>query len=169
MTEAERVANAMNIAGAYGYNGLLGILLSADEDYNKLTNSINNCAGAAERMAQIKLDNLQGDITLAQSAADALKISIGEQFLPMMRLVYQEGTELLGQMDNWVQANPGLVKAGSAFVSIMGSAAVSVTGVSAAVRILQALNVAALFTGPTGAILGFVCCPGGWRCWFCGP
>ena len=154
MTEAERVSNAMNIAGAYGYNGLLGILLSADEDYNKLTNSINNCAGAAERMAQIKLDNLQGDITLAQSAADALKISVGEQFLPMMRLVYQEGTELLGQMDNWVQANPGLVKAGAAFVSIMGSAAVSVTGVSAAVRILQALNVAALFTGPTGAILG---------------
>lgn len=154
MTEAERVSNAMNIAGAYGYNGLLGILLSADEDYNKLTNSINNCTGAAERMAQIKLDNLQGDITLAQSAADALKISVGEQFLPMMRLVYQEGTELLGQMDNWVQANPGLVKAGTAFVSIMGSAAVSVTGVSAAVRILQALNVAALFTGPTGAILG---------------
>ena len=110
MTEAERVANAMNIAGAYGYNGLLGILLSADEDYNKLTNSINNCAGAAERMAQIKLDNLQGDITLAQSAADALKISVGEQFLPMMRLVYQEGTELLGQMDNWVQANPGWLK-----------------------------------------------------------
>ena len=154
MTEAERVSNAMNIAGAYGYNGLLGILLSADEDYNKLTDSINNCSGAAERMAQIKLDNLQGDITLAQSAADALKISVGEQFLPMMRLVYQEGTELLGQMDNWVQANPGLVKAGAAFVSIMGSAAVSVTGVSAAVRILQALNVAALFTGPTGAILG---------------
>ncbi|MCX4266106.1 MAG: phage tail tape measure protein, partial [Firmicutes bacterium] len=98
MTEAERVANAQNIAGAYGYNGLLGILLAADTDYNKLTESINNCSGAAERMAEIRLDNLQGDITLAQSAAEALQISVGEQFLPIMRKVYQTGGSLLNQM-----------------------------------------------------------------------
>lgn len=63
MTEAERVNNAMTLAGQRGYNGLLAILNTTDEDYQKLSNSINNCSGAAQRMAEIKLDNLQGDVT----------------------------------------------------------------------------------------------------------
>lgn len=49
MTEAERVSNAQAIAGQRGYNGLLAILNATDADYASLTNSINNCAGAAER------------------------------------------------------------------------------------------------------------------------
>lgn len=154
MTEAERVANAINIAGKEGYNGLLAILLSSDEDYNKLAESINNCEGAAERMAKIRLDNLQGDITLAESAADALQISLGEQFLPVMRKVYQEGAELLGLTNDFVQDNPSVIKAGGAFIGTLGGLAAGVTGVSAAVRLFQALNVAALFSGPVGPILG---------------
>ena len=153
MTEAERVANAQNIAGAYGYNGLLGILLAADTDYNKLTESINNCSGAAERMAEIRLDNLQGDITLAQSAAEALQISVGEQFLPIMRKVYQTGGSLLNQMDEYVQENPAVIKGATTFIGVLGGAAAGITSVSAAVRIFQALNVAALFSGPAGALL----------------
>ena len=154
MTEAERVANARNIAGAYGYNGLLGILLSADADYNKLTESINNCEGAAERMAAIRLDNLQGDITLAQSAAEALQISLGEQFLPITRKVYQEGGKLLTLLDEYVQVNPAGIKAGTAFIGTLGGLTTGITGVSAAVRIFQAMNVAAIFSGPVGVLLG---------------
>lgn len=153
MTEAERVINARNIAGAYGYNGLLGILLSADKDYKELAESINNCAGAAERMAKIRLDNLPGDITLAKSAAESLQISMGEQFLPTMRRVYQEGAVLLKQLNDFVQSNPGAIKAGVAFIGTLGGLAAGVTGVSAAVRIFQALNVAAIFSGPVAPIL----------------
>ena len=53
MTEAERVSNAMAIAGERGYNGLLAILNSTDEEYQALSDSINNCSGAAQRMAEI--------------------------------------------------------------------------------------------------------------------
>ena len=73
MTEAERVANAQAIAGQRGYNGLLAILNATDADYASLTNSINNCTGAAQRMADVKLDNLNGQLTLMDSAWDALK------------------------------------------------------------------------------------------------
>ena len=41
-----------------------------------------------------------------------------------------------------------------AFTGVMGGAAVAVTGVNAALAAFKALNVAALFTGPVGAILG---------------
>lgn len=65
MTEAERVQNAMAIAGQRGYNGLLAMINASDEDFQSLTEKINNCSGAAQKMADIKLDNLAGpDVTL---------------------------------------------------------------------------------------------------------
>lgn len=153
MTTAERVLNAKDIAGAYGYNGLLGILLSAEADYNKLSDSINDCAGAARRMAEIKLDNLPGDITLAQSAAEALETSLGEQFTPAMRKLYQAAAKAFGRLDQFVQDNPALVQSVGAFTGVLGSATLGVTGLSAAIRIFKALNLAALFTGPAGAVI----------------
>ena len=72
MTEAERVQNAMAIAGQRGYNGLLAMINASDEDFQSLTEKINNCSGAAQKMADIKLDNLQGDVTLLDSATDGL-------------------------------------------------------------------------------------------------
>ena len=38
-------------------------------DYEKLTQSINNSTGAAEKMANVRMDNLRGQMTLLQEAA----------------------------------------------------------------------------------------------------
>lgn len=154
MTEAERVANAQAIAGKEGYNGLLAILNATDEDYQSLTNSINNCTGAAERMAAIKMDNLNGQLALMDSAWDALRTTIGEEFNPELRRLAETGTDVLSWANSFVQAHPALVKGVMAFTGVMGGAAVAVTGVNAALAAFKALNVAALFTGPVGAILG---------------
>lgn len=154
MTEAERVANAQAIAGKEGYNGLLAILNATEEDYQSLTESINDCAGAAKRMAEIKMDNLNGQLTLMDSAADALRTTIGEEFNPELRRMAEAGTDVLTWANDFVQAHPALVKGVMTFTGVMGSAAVAVTGVNAALAAFKALNVAALFTGPVGAILG---------------
>ena len=154
MTEAERVANAQAIAGEEGYNGLLAILNAADKDYQSLTESINDCAGAAKRMAEIKMDNLNGQLTLMDSAWDALRTTIGEEFNPELRRLAETGTDVLVWANGFVQAHPALVKGVMTFTGVMGSAAVAVTGVNAALTVFKALNVAALFTGPVGAILG---------------
>lgn len=146
MTEAERVNNAMTIAGMRGYNGLLAILNATDEDFQSLYTSINNCSGAAERMAKVKLDNLNGDITLADSAMEALQTTIGERFNPELRELTQLKTELLNGMNDFIIENPALAKgimaAGGAF-GFMGTA---IVGVNAAMKAFQALKLAALFT-----------------------
>lgn len=153
MTEAERVNNAMELAGQRGYNGLLAILNATDDDYASLTESINNCSGAAERMAEIRMDNLTGDLTIMSSAWDALKTSIGEQFLPKARAVTQWGTELISQADEWVQKNPELIAGGTVTVGLLGSMAAGVTGLSAAIKLFKALNVAGVFGSMTGPIM----------------
>lgn len=81
--EAAGVAKARaaaQLAGQTGMSGLLAIANASEEDFNKLTAAIDNSAGAAEKMANIRLDNLQGDITLAKSALEGLGIQIYEGF-----------------------------------------------------------------------------------------
>lgn len=154
MTEAERVNNAMAIAGMRGYNGLLAILNATDEDFQSLYASINDCSGAAERMAKVKLDNLNGDITLANSAMEALQSTIGEQFNPELRELTQLKTELLNGLNDFIIENPALAKgvmAGAAAFGVMGTA---IIGVNAAIKVFKALELATLLTGPAGVLLG---------------
>lgn len=158
MTEAERVNNAMTIAGARGYNGLLAILNATDEDYASLTDSINNCSGAAQRMAAIKLDNMNGQLTLMNSAWEALRTTVGEQFIPEMRGLYEIGTDVFTILNDFVRENPALVKAVAAFVAVIGVATAGLTAYAAIAKVVAALNLASLFAtaGPILLAVGAV-------------
>lgn len=138
MTEAERVNNAIAIAGQRGYNGLLAILNATDADYASLTNSINNCTGAAQRMAAVKLDNMNGQLTLMNSAWDALKTTIGEQFIPEMRGLYEIGTDVFSGINEFVKANPGVVKGIAAAALVIGTVTVALTAYAAGAKIAAA-------------------------------
>ncbi len=82
----EQKANLGNtVAGTYAQKGFLAILNATAEDYDKLYEAVNSADGAAARMSEIMLDNLQGSITLLQSAVDGVKISFGERLSPYIR------------------------------------------------------------------------------------
>ena len=156
MTEAERVNNAMTIAGMRGYNGLLAILNATNEDFQSLYASINNCNGAAERMAKVKLDNLNGDITLMNSAMEALQSTIGEQFNPELRALTQLKTELLNGLNDFIIESPSLTKglmAGAGAAMALGTA---IVGANTAMKVWKALNLASLFATPAGPFLAVV-------------
>ncbi len=83
---AEQKSNLANtIADAEAQKGLLAILNASEEDYNKLADAINNADGAAAAMSETMLDNLQGSLTLLQSAVDGVKLSFGERLSPYVR------------------------------------------------------------------------------------
>ncbi len=152
MTEAERVNNAMTIAGMRGYNGLLAILNATNEDFQSLYASINNCNGAAERMAKVKLDNLNGDITLMDSAMEALQSTIGEQFNPELRVLTQLGTEAINWANEFIQENESLSKGIMATIGTMGGLTAAIVGVNSAIKAFQALKALGVFSGLTGGM-----------------
>lgn len=156
MSEAEKMTNAETLAGMRGYAGLLAILNATDESYQSLTSNINNCTGAAERMAKIKLDNLNGQLTLMNSAWDAVKTTIGEQFIPELRDMAEVGTDALTWVNGFIKDNPAVVKGVVTFTGAMGAAAVAITGVNAAMKVFQLLNMASLFTNPIFLAAGAV-------------
>lgn len=169
MTVAERVNNAMALAGQRGYNGLLAILNATDEDYASLTNSINNCSGAAQRMADIKMDNLNGQLTLMNSAWEAVQTTIGEQFNPELRTLAEIGTDVLGWVNTFIQEHPALVKGIMAGVGALGAGVAVLTGVATVTKVLIPLmgtltaaipgvniivGVTAAIAGVTAAVVG---------------
>ena len=86
---------AASLAGAQGMSGLLAIVNSTDEDFQNLTDSINNCDGVSQDMADTMNDNLNGAVTLLKSAIESALISIGDRFTPVIRKLAENITGLI--------------------------------------------------------------------------
>ena len=80
LDEATKASVASGIAGKEAMSGLLAIVNSSDADFEKLTESIANADGTAQRMAETMEDNLEGAITIMKSAVEGFGISLYETF-----------------------------------------------------------------------------------------
>ncbi len=99
---AEKAKYAAMLAGKQGMSGLLAIVNASTEDYEKLTGAVDGSTGAAEKMAAIMQDNLQGQMTILKSQLEELAISFGELLMPKIRDVVgriQEFVDKLNSMD----------------------------------------------------------------------
>lgn len=113
---AEKARAAAMLGGTRAMSGLLAIANATEEDYNKLTNAIDNSSqafakladgsvvplnealasgqeileqynGSAEAMANTMLNNLPGQMTILKSQIEGLAISLGELLMPTIRAV----------------------------------------------------------------------------------
>lgn len=100
MTEAEKTQVAATIFGTEAMSGMLAIINASEEDYNKLTDSIYNCDGAAQTMAETMQDNLKGKITQFKSALEGAGIAIGEILIPALTKIVEKATDILSSFNN---------------------------------------------------------------------
>ena len=110
LSKTEKTAAATAIFGKESFAGMLAIVNASDADFEKVSDAVNNAAGAAERMAAIKLDNLEGDVTLLKSATDGLQTAIGDALLPTFRAGTQQLTKFVSNLTEFINANPELVR-----------------------------------------------------------
>lgn len=93
---AQQAEHAAMLAGKTGMAGLLAIVGSSEEDYNKLINAVDTASesveyqgqvyeGQAALMAGVMQDNLEGQMTILNSQLEALKNSFGEILMPLVR------------------------------------------------------------------------------------
>ena len=81
LSEAQQAQYAATLVGEEAMAGLLSIVNTSEADYNKLTKAIQNSSGAAQEMAEIMGDNLQGKITQVKSKWESWNLTIGETML----------------------------------------------------------------------------------------
>lgn len=149
MTEAEKISNAKSIAGERGYTGLIGILEATDAAYNEMYQSIQNAEGAAQRMAEIRLDNLTGDVTILKSAWEGLEMAAGAHYQEDARGVIQWMIDAVNWGSEFIEYNPQLVKAITVLTATIAGAAGAMAAAASAIAFIKAMGgLAAVFTHP---------------------
>nr|DAO78763.1 MAG TPA: minor tail protein [Caudoviricetes sp.] len=80
LSESQRSYFVNELFGQEAMSGMLAIINATDEDFNKLTESINNADGTAQKMADTMNDNLEGALTILKSATEGFGIALYETF-----------------------------------------------------------------------------------------
>lgn len=85
LSQAEQASVAASLAGQEGMSGLMAIVNSSDEDFNKLSDSIYNANGACDEMSETMMNTTKGSLELLKSALEGAGIVIGERLQPYIR------------------------------------------------------------------------------------
>lgn len=161
LTDQEQANLAKVIAGTNQYSKLQTIMAGCSEaaaeggqSFADYTAALNDCAGSADKMAGTMLDNMNGRLTLMQSAADGLKIAIGEDLTPVMSDLYDVGAEVLGWMQGFVEENPGVVNGVAAGTVTLGGFLAVLTAVTTAIKVgSTAMGLFTATLGPAAPVL----------------
>lgn len=98
LSESEQASVAAALAGKEGMSGLLAIVNTGEEDFNKLTNAINSADGTAQEMSDTMLNNLGGQLTILKSTLEGIAISFGDILMPAIQKI----TEKLQDFATWL-------------------------------------------------------------------
>ena len=98
LTDEQQINFASTIAGQEAMSGWLALMNASEADVKKLSSAIEECDGAAQKMADTMNDNLAGDITLFNSALESAKIIISDGLTPTLRDFVQFGTDAVGKL-----------------------------------------------------------------------
>lgn len=103
LSEAEQTAAATQIFGKEAMSGMLAIVNASEKDYNKLAKAINNADGAAADMAATMLDNLEGSITVLNSALNNVKLSFAERLSPYVQGIAEWLTDQMPEIEQTLE------------------------------------------------------------------
>lgn len=104
LTEEEKAAYTGSIFTTEGLKAFNSIAGNSSEQLAELQGNLEDCTGAAQQMAETKLDNLQGDITILKSATEGFGIALYEAMsgigegTGMMRDFVQEATSIMSDL-----------------------------------------------------------------------
>ena len=110
MSDQEQIYYGKQIGSLRGISGWLALMTASTEDVEQLTEAIENADGAAQAMADTRLDNLWGDIIHFNSVLDTLKISMYDVVKGPMREIVQYGSDALERITKAI--NEGGLNAG---------------------------------------------------------
>lgn len=85
LTQEEKLSSASKVFGVNAVSGWLAVLDQGPDKLREFTKSLREADGAAKKMADIQLDTLQGSFKLLQSAAEGVKIRVGDRLAPTLR------------------------------------------------------------------------------------
>ena len=169
LSKQEQTAAATAIFGKESFAGMLAIVNASEKDYNKLTEAVYSCDGAAKQMAETKLDNFNGQVTLMKSAWDALQVELGEMLLPVLTEGIKKLTGIVEVVTTFARENPEAVKTiakvAAALIGLKAGGLVAKLGflevqggihsIQKAFALIKGMGLQNFISGITGGFLNF--------------
>lgn len=163
-TEAEQAELAAMLAGKEGMSGLLAIVNSSDEDFQKLSDSIYAADGTAAKMAETMQDNLSGQITILKSALEGLAISFGEILIPYLTKAVQWLTQVIDKFNSMDEGTKKVIVVISTIAAAIGPVLLIVGKLASSISSIISLiggtgglgAIITALTGPLGIVLAAV-------------
>ncbi len=93
LTEEQKLQATSAVFGKQAMSGMLAVINTGTDDFDSFTKSLEGSDGAAKEMADKRLDNLSGQLTLLKSALEGAAITIGTALIPFIK-----------KLVTWIQA-----------------------------------------------------------------
>lgn len=98
MNQGERTQVLNEIFNKVDLKSVNALLATNVDRWDELTVAIDDSTGAAQAMADVQLDNLEGDITLFKSALEGAQIALSDVLTPSLREFVKFGTEAVSEL-----------------------------------------------------------------------
>lgn len=136
MSESARANFTKTIFETEAMSGALVLMEQAGSGaLDKFIGAVQD-VGSAESVASKQIDNLNGDVTILNSAMQEMALKIYDSVKPALRTFAQQATEIVTRIGAWANENPGLVQK---IVAVAGAVAAFT---AAALPMLAALKTA---------------------------
>lgn len=145
LTEQQKANAIATIFGQEAMSGMLALIEQGPDALKDLTQSLYDSEGAAQNMADIRLDSLSGQMKILKSATEGMKIELGEQlapyakefvnwFTPKIPIITDKIMELIGKMKEFgTKAYPAVLK----FIDGIKAIFPLIAGIGAAFAVLK--------------------------------
>lgn len=98
LSEKEQEAIKKSIFNKQDLAAVNALLKTTEQRWNEVADAVSDSSGAAHMMAETRLDNLAGDVTLFKSALEGAEITISDRLTPSLRSMVQFGTDAVGKL-----------------------------------------------------------------------
>ncbi|WP_061329952.1 phage tail tape measure protein [Clostridium botulinum] len=82
LTKQQQAQAISTIFGTEAMSGMMALIEQGPEKLQSLTKELEGSDGAARKMAETRLDSLQGQFTILKSAVEGMNIELGEKLAP---------------------------------------------------------------------------------------
>ncbi|HDD6806256.1 TPA: phage tail tape measure protein, partial [Staphylococcus aureus] len=102
LSKDQQASSAATIFGKEAMSGALAIINASDEDYQKLTKSIDSSSGASKRMAETMESGLGGKLRTLRSQLEELALTIYDRIEPALQIIVSAFSKVV----TWVTKLP---------------------------------------------------------------
>lgn len=159
LTSQQRADVISNVFGTESMSGVLALMNQGGESLSDLSQRLKDANGAADKMAETKLDNLAGQWEQLKGAVETAQIELGErlapyakQFVTWLSDKMPAITDKIVEMVEYVSKHTDEIKSlattviglGAAFITLStaGKIGNTITGISSLVNVLKGAKLA---------------------------